>query len=87
MKRNTQVIARLKEHLPTYCHNINSDEDFDRVIWWYPLQDAGLPSVQEAAILRTWVYAEGALVIYCKRQYIVFYLPRKQIKFNLKPTL
>lgn len=65
LKRNVQVISRLKEHLSTYCHNINPDEDFDRMVWWYPLQDAGLPSVQQTAILRTWVYAEGALVIHC----------------------
>lgn len=64
MKRNVQVLSMLKEHLCTYCHNINPDEDIDGVVWWYPLQDAGLPSVQQVAILRTWVYAKGALVIH-----------------------
>lgn len=29
------------------------------------MQDAELPSVQQVAILRTWVYAERALVIHC----------------------
>lgn len=59
-----QVISWLKEHLSTYCHNINPDEHFDRVVWGYPLQDAELPSIQQAAILRTRVYAEGALEIH-----------------------
>lgn len=54
------------------------------MVWWYPLQDVGLPSVQQAAILMTWVYAEGALVIqviHCP------YLSSKQIKCNAEMTL